>query len=83
MDILTPLEIAQKTEHLEGAANVIMINTLFIGQDSSPFNFAGKAIENVAATERHYTGYNYAVLVDAEISELVNAKFDELNIKQD
>ena len=80
MDILTPLEIAQKTEHLDGAAATVAINALFLAQDSSPFNFAGKAIENIAKLHWPYTNYVYAVLVDAEISDLVNAKFDELNI---
>ena len=70
MDILTPLEISQKTEHLEGAAATVAINALFIGQDSSTFNFALQAIENIAKLKWPYTSYVYAMLVDAEISDL-------------
>ena len=72
MDILTPEVIAQKTAHIDGTANNVAINALFIGQDNSEHGLTLQAVKNVAAMERHYTGYTYAAMFADEISDLVD-----------
>jgi len=83
MGILTPYEIADKTAHLEGRANIAAINRLFREQDESEkwpicgsFNATERAIRRlrrVFADTGLEPGLAYALTLDAEIGRIVNS----------
>lgn len=85
MTILTPEEIAGKTDHLSDKANIRAINKLFREQDTSHlwpisgrFNATDRAI-NRARKYRQLSykvyGLEYAYLIDYLISEIVNKSY--------
>ncbi len=84
MPNLTPYEIASRASDLDGPANIRRINSLFRKQDESHlypicgrFNATERAIRRIrkaqAAGACINPGLEYALALDAEISEIVNA----------
>jgi hypothetical protein len=84
MEILTPEQIAERTDHLEGLANTRAINALFREQDEShlyPINGRFDATERAIRKAREYQaaagavyGLEYCYLVDQLISDIVNSE---------
>ena len=82
MDILTPEQIAGLCDDLSGLANIKAINKLFREQDEShlwpvnnDFNATDRAIRRARDIARYngaYYGLEYAYMIDAEISDIVN-----------
>ena len=82
MQRLTPEQIAEKTDHKEGRANIIAINRLFRNQDKShlfpiksKFNVTERAIKQAREFQRMTDavyGLEYCYLLDHLISEIVN-----------
>ena len=81
--MLTPHEIAERAEGLDGLANRAMINKLFRKQDESHlwpingrFNATNRAIRRLQEAQRDGLciddGLEYALALDAEISNIVN-----------
>ncbi len=84
MPNLTPYEIADMAEDLDGMANIRRINSLFRKQDESHlypicgrFNATERAIRRIRKAQADGAcinpGLEYALALDAEISEIVNA----------
>jgi hypothetical protein len=81
---LTPYQIAQRAEDLEGTANIAMINRLFARQDEShlwPINGRFDATQRAIRRLRRMRteveinpGLEYALALDAEISRVVNSE---------
>ena len=81
---LTPYQIAQRAEDLEGTANIAMINRLFARQDEShlwPINGRFDATQRAIRRLRRMRteveinpGLEYALALDAEISRVVNGE---------
>lgn len=82
MEILTPEQIANATEDLEGQANIAGINKLYREQDEShlwpinnSFNVTERAIRRArkfkAETGPSY-GLEYAYIIDSMLSDIVN-----------
>ena len=83
MNYLTTEEIAERTNHLEGIANIRAINQLFRQQDQSDlwpicnkFNCTNRAIRRIQKFNRESGcgsyGYEYCTILDNEISNIVN-----------
>jgi len=82
MQRMTPEEIADATEDLYGLSNIRAINKLFREQDEShlwpinnEFNATERAIARVRKLNKHTGGtygLEYAYMIDAEISNIVN-----------
>lgn len=81
-DILSPEKIAELCDDLEGKANITAINRLYREQDESNlwpisgrFNVTDRAIRQAqkfqAASGAVY-GYEYSMLIDQLISNIVN-----------
>ena len=82
--MLTPYQIAEIAEIYVGSANRAIINKLFRKQDESHlypinnrFNATDRAIRRLQQAQRDGLciddGLEYALALDAEISEIVNA----------
>jgi hypothetical protein len=83
MNYLMPEEIARRTDHLEGQANIRAINRLFRRQDEShlwpisgKFNATDRAIRRAQKFVREsgqiMYGLEYCYFLDSEISQIVN-----------
>ena len=83
--MLTPYQIAEQTDHLDGAENIAAINKLFRSQDDShlwpingAFNATERAIRRVRRAMREGLdiagGLEYALAVESEISDIVNSQ---------
>lgn len=82
MNTLTPEQIAELCDSLEGRANITSINKLFREQDEShlwpvnnEFNATDRAIRrcrDIARANGAYYGLEYAYMIDAGISNIVN-----------
>jgi len=82
---LTPEQIADRTDHLGSINNIKAINRLFREQDEShlypingKFNATDRAIRKarkIANANGKVYGYEYAMLLDSLISEIVNGVF--------
>jgi len=83
--MLTPEQIAAKTDHLDGRANIVAVNRLYRKQAESHlwptrnrFDATERAIRSVRKQYADYgtpTGLEYALALDAELSRLVNSGF--------
>jgi hypothetical protein len=79
--MLTPQQIAESAEHLNGARNIAAINKAFRDQDESRkwpvsgnFNATERAIRRTRALRSDgASGLEYALTLNAEISRIVNA----------
>lgn len=81
--MLTPEQIAETTDHLEGRANRVAINRVFRGQDEShlwpikgEFNVTERAIRQAREYERGagaVSGLEYCLLLDQLTGEIVNS----------
>ena len=82
--MLTPDQIAKKTDHCEGLRNRAAINRLFRAQDENHlypvrgrFDATERAICRLRRLQRDglvlNDGLEYALALDAEISEIVNS----------
>ena len=83
--MLTPYQIAEQTDHLDGTENIAAINKLFRSQDDShlwPINGAFNATERAIRRVRRAMsegldiagGLEYALAVESEISDIVNSQ---------
>jgi len=79
MKHLTPEEIADKTDHKDGLANIRAINKLFRAQDDSylwpicdQFNATNRAIRRIRKQGYALAGLEYCLAIETEISEIVN-----------
>ena len=82
MVILTPGQIAKKTDELDGLANIRAINALYRAQDEShlwPICDRFNATERAIRKARKYMrdggavyGYEYAMMIDRILSDIVN-----------
>jgi hypothetical protein len=81
----TPEEIAHLCDELNGRANITAINKLYRSQDESHlwpilgrFNVTERAIRKARlfqASSGAVYGYEYSMLIDQLISEIVNNQF--------
>ena len=79
MKHLTPKEIADKTDHKNGLANIRAINKLFRAQDDSylypiydKFNATERAIKKIRKQGYALAGLEYCFALETEITEIVN-----------
>jgi nitroreductase len=81
--MLTPYQIAQRAEHLDGRANIAAINKLFRAQDESHlwpisgrFNATERAIRRIRRINDGCInpGLEYALALDGELSRIVNSE---------
>jgi hypothetical protein len=77
--MLTPEQIAEKADHLDGIANIRAINKEFRMQDTSNlwpirgrFNVTERAIRQARKQDCKGYGLEYANLLDKLISDIVN-----------
>ena len=84
--MLTPYQIAERSERYEGRANIAAINRLFRRQDEShlwPINGRFDATERAIRRLRRLArdgaciepGLEYALALDAELSAIVNGDY--------
>lgn len=83
-EYLTPYQIAERAEHLDGRANIAAINRMFRAQDQSHlypicgrFDGTERAIRRLRRYSREGAcitpGLEYALALAAEISLIVNS----------
>jgi len=84
MEQLTPLQIADKADHLNGNAHIACINRLYREQDEShlypingKFNVTERAIRQASDIRRQTeatAGIEYCYMLDSLITEIVNSE---------
>ncbi len=79
MTRFTPEEIADKTDHKDGLANIRAINKIFRAQDDSylwpicdQFNATERAIKKIRKQGFALAGLEYCLALETEITEIVN-----------
>jgi hypothetical protein len=79
--ILTPYQIAEKTDNTKGIANIRAINKILKSQDESHlwpingrFNVTNRAIRQAQKFDCPVYGIEYCLLLDNLISNIVNGE---------